>query len=240
MELADKYAYLGKTVLMTLLYIPLMPVGILISLVGIFFFYFIEKYNITRAYQKPPSIDSGITMGYIENFRLFIFIYAISVYAFLQDTYFVYFKFILFSIILYGVLVLIPYTRLFSIDLLKCIVLDKYDEQYFNFTTKYETENPITKKKANYKFAEKLLEKEIISHQEYSNLIAKLNEGDNVDLMEIYREKMNVDKKLIFNAIAKKPKKNNFVTSLKLKKTNKSLNNSKLDNKKSNQDEVRY
>lgn len=187
--MAEKYAFLGKTVLMSILYLPILPVGTVISLGGIILFYFVEKWNITQRYKKPPSIDSGITFGYLFSFRLFLFVYAISVYVFLQDTYLTYFDFALFSIILYGILTLIPYARIFQCDLLKVITIDDYEEEYFKFTTKYETQNPITKSKASYKLLTKLKEKGIVSDQEYSDYAKKLGEGEFIDLLEIYRDR---------------------------------------------------
>ena len=38
-----KYGYLGKTILLTLFYLSIFPVGVLISFVGLVIFYFIEK-----------------------------------------------------------------------------------------------------------------------------------------------------------------------------------------------------
>lgn len=189
MSLAQKYAFLGKTILMTILYIPLLPIGIIISLSGIILFYFIEKWNLTQRYKIPPKVDSEITFGYLYSFRLFLFVYAISVYVFLSDVYQSYFKFALFSIILYGVLVIIPYVRIFTCDLLKVVTKDFYEEEYFNFTTKYETQNPITKTSAYHKLLEKMKEQNIVTDEEYSDYARRLSEGEFVDLMEIYKIK---------------------------------------------------
>jgi hypothetical protein len=174
---------------MSILYLPILPVGVVISLGGIILFYFVEKWNITQRYKKPPSVDSGITFGYLFSFRLFLFVYSISVYVFLRDTYPYYFDFALFSIILYGIITLIPYARLFQCDLLKVVTVDDYEEEYFKFTTKYETQNPITKSKASHKLLGKLKEKGIVTDEEYSDYARRLGEGEFIDLLELYRDR---------------------------------------------------
>ena len=45
MDISYKYSYLAKTLLMTFLYIPIFPLGIVISLLGFIFGYFLEKFN---------------------------------------------------------------------------------------------------------------------------------------------------------------------------------------------------
>ena len=39
----EQFDYLGKTILMTFLFLPLFPLGAMISLFGICFFYAVEK-----------------------------------------------------------------------------------------------------------------------------------------------------------------------------------------------------
>ena len=46
MEIASKYSYITKTLLMSFLYMPIFPLGVLISLIGFIFGYFIEKFNL--------------------------------------------------------------------------------------------------------------------------------------------------------------------------------------------------
>lgn len=203
MYLALKYAFIGKTVLMAILYIPLLPLGVPISLAGLIFFYFVEKWNITQRYKRPPNIDASITFGYLYSFRFFLFVYAISFYVFYDGVYTNYFRFTLFSIIFYGVLVVIPYARVFKCDLLNLIEIGNYEEEYFNFTTKYETQNPVTKKKANFKFLSKLLEKGIISDKEYSDFAKRLGEGEFIDLIEFYRDRIGAKAKVQINNLVK-------------------------------------
>ena len=72
MYLAEKYAYIGKTFLMAILYIQLMPIGVIISFLGLSFFYIVEKYMVLNVYKKPPNIDALISFAYLENFRIFM------------------------------------------------------------------------------------------------------------------------------------------------------------------------
>lgn len=186
MDLADKYSYIGQTLLMSILYIPLLPVGCLISLIGLSVFYFIEKYNVTSSYKRPPQISSSITFAYISNFRLIIFVFAISIYSFYDGIYLNYFRFALFSIIAYGILILLPYTEFLTFDLIKAKTVDVYEENYFKFTTMYESENPITKKKSDENYLGKLLEKGIIDDETFKEYSVKLGKGEFVNLKQLY------------------------------------------------------
>lgn len=196
MNLALKYAYLGKTIFMTVFYIPLLPVGILISFCGLLLFYIIEKYNTTKFYKKPPSIQAEISLIYLKLFKLVIFLNAIGVYVFQSNMYENYFNFDLLSIIMFGVLVLIPLSEIFIRDFIQVSTNDKYEEEYFNFTTNYDTQNPMTKRNALVKILNKLFEKGIITHEEHSFYAERLSKGEILDLIELYKDKTGAKKKI--------------------------------------------
>src|SRR5438132_1441995 len=42
-DIAFKFSYIGKTILLTLLFIPLFPLGLFISIIGLIYAFFIEK-----------------------------------------------------------------------------------------------------------------------------------------------------------------------------------------------------
>lgn len=48
MDVALKYSHVIKTIILTCLYIPLLPVAVLISAVGLIFAYLVEKVKLTK------------------------------------------------------------------------------------------------------------------------------------------------------------------------------------------------
>lgn len=223
MSIALKYAYLGKTLLMTMLYIELFPLGTIISFIGLVLFYLIEKYNMIRVYKKPPTISATITFFHLSVFKFSIFAYAIGVYVCNSKNFTTYNNYSFISIVLFGVLSIVPIEKLFIRDYIGVKSLDFYEDEFFNFTSTYETTNPITKKKGLFKILEKMHKINVLDHNEYSNLACRLGNNEHVDLFEIYHEKigkknyMDVNSKLKLNKII-----NNSVKLAKcIDKTNK-------------------
>ena len=57
-NMPKRYAYLLKTLLLTALYAPAVPVVVPIAMVGVILLYFIEKLLIARSYAMPHNISS--------------------------------------------------------------------------------------------------------------------------------------------------------------------------------------
>jgi hypothetical protein len=74
MDLAYKYSYLVKTIAMCYFFLPIFPLGFIISFVGFIFGYFIEKFNFTHLYKRPEMLDEIITKEYSEYFVIILFI----------------------------------------------------------------------------------------------------------------------------------------------------------------------
>lgn len=199
-NIAYKYAYISKTILMTIFYIPILPCGIFISLTGMGLLYLIEKYKITNHYKKPPTISSEICFTYLDSFKIIVFIYSVSVYIFHNESpYSNYFNFSLFSIIFFGILLIIPYSNYMKIDLIKVNSIDNYEEEYFNFATNYEIQNPLTKRGCLYKILSRLKTRNVISEEEYNDYNCRLNNGEIIDLLEVYKDKTSSDSNVFNN-----------------------------------------
>ena len=65
MNIAAKYSYLVKTLLMSFFFSSVFPLGFGISLVGLIFAYWLEKFNFSKMYKKPEKLDKQITEYYI-------------------------------------------------------------------------------------------------------------------------------------------------------------------------------
>ena len=218
MNMSFKYSYLAKTLLMTLFYLPLLPVGTLISIAGIIFTYFIEKFNLVHTYKRPEMINYTLCMFYIRYFKFFIFVYAIGNWIFLseisdQNV------FGILSLIITGVICVFPFHSFLKCNFLaikEFEILDKdYYHYYFDFMRDYERTNPITRKKGNRNYIEKMKEKELISEEMFKEMTFQLAE-DNLNVIEAYyknnssqRPKINVNRPKN-NNLKNKNKANNY------------------------------
>ena len=157
MNIAAKYSYIGKTLLMSFLYVPIFPLGLGISLLGFILAYWLEKYNFANMYKKPEMLNRQIVEFYSNYFVLIFFVYGIGDYVFLRD---VYEKntWSLVNIIVFGALIILPYHQLLSIDFLKFeeskIHEQEYKEKYVDFLNDYERANPMTKKEGEMRYLE--------------------------------------------------------------------------------------
>ena len=186
MKISNKYSYLAKTLLMTFLYIPIFPLGILISLIGLLLAYYLEKYNFIYMYKRPEMLNSNLCEFYSNYFVLNYLMLAIGNYIFIKENN-ENDKWNIVNLNLFGLLILIPYNQIFSIDFIgikesQLKTAKTYDEVYFNFYNDYERTNPMTKKEGMKRFIYKLKEKG------YINTIdeAILKSINNINLMEIY------------------------------------------------------
>lgn len=192
--IAWKYAWLGKTVLLTVFYMPIFPLGAVFSFFGLLVWYWIEKYNVLYHYKRPEKIDGTITKTYVNTItRLVIFVYACSVWLFLSEVYKDHINWPLISIIIFGAFLIIPFSPL--IKGIACFQVSGFNEDkyydnniYFECGLTYEMTNPLTKYKGFEHYLEKLHEKNIITHDEMRQNIYKIREAPS-DIIELYYQK---------------------------------------------------
>ena len=226
MEIASKYSYIAKTLLMTFLYMPIFPISVFISLAGFVFGYFIEKFNFSKIYKRPEMLNSKICEFYSNYFILNFFMLCIGDYVFIKDVN----KeniWPLFNLIFFGVLILIPYNQIFSFDFIGIKESDlkkdeAYEDCYYNFYNDYERTNPMTKKEGVKHFFKKLSENGLISQNHYKIIIDNF---ENINLMETYyKARKNFNNSLIQrvflnlgknNWTNKKKRKSRFIENFK-------------------------
>ena len=186
MNLAYKYSYLAKTTAMCLFYFPIFPLGFIFSFVGFIFGYYLEKYNFTHLYRRPEMLDEIITEVYANYYIIIIFVGAIGDYFFL-DKDFNNNKWALANLILFGILIIIPYTKLFDYNY---VGINKSDYKnyslskvYFTFYNDYQRQNPLTKRIGLLNYLSELKKCDYLS--EYAYQVAKDN-IDQLNIMEIY------------------------------------------------------
>ncbi len=69
--------------------------------------------------------------------------------------------------------------------------MKEWDEVYFTFKEDFERCNPVTKKKGNMNYLEKLLEKKILTDDEFNTFREKINNKEDVNVVEIYNRKVS-------------------------------------------------
>ena len=242
MNVAAKYSYIGKTLLMSFLYVPIFPLGLGISLLGFILGYWLEKYNFSNMYKKPEMLNRQIVEFYSNYFVLILFVYGVGDYIFLND---VYEKktWSLVNIIVFGVMIILPYHQLLSIDYLKFeesqIHEKEYNDKYVDFLNDYERANPMTKKEGEMRYVEQLEKKHKINKKEGERRKKRIKEENALRYYNNYNNQVNNLNIPLNDFLADKGQENiNFiiVKGEELKEDNNvdSINNLKLNDNEEN------
>ena len=186
MDISYKYSYIAKTMLMTFLYVPIFPLGVIFSLLGLILGYILERFNFTHLYKRPEMLNQKMCEFYVNYFIVFLFDYGIGNWMFMSETFPIK-DWALVNIILFGLLIIIPYPHLFHCKFIEEseseINTKEYKDVYFSFYNDYERQNPLTKKQGLSNYLKRLLDDGKINRRTYS--IAKRN-IDNLNIMQMY------------------------------------------------------
>ena len=82
MDIASKYSYISMTLLMTMFYLPIFPLGVAITLLGLILAYFLEKFNFTHHYKRPEMLNEKLGEFYFNFFISIIVSYSLGDYFF--------------------------------------------------------------------------------------------------------------------------------------------------------------
>ena len=184
MDVAYKYSYLTKTISLSLFYMPIFPMGIIISFFGFIFGYILELHFFSNNYKKPEILDEIIAKVYADNFVVILFIGALGDYFFFND---IFKKWSLANIILFAILFALPYSKFGNFNFIGIdkseIINTPLSEVYLTFYTDYQRNNPLTKKIGLMNYLKKLKDKGFLSKNAFQ--IAQEN-IDKLNIMEIY------------------------------------------------------
>lgn len=75
-----KYPVLIKTMWLTALYAPLIPIGIPISIVALFIYYWVEKYLVLRRFKRPAIISASLNKEMTELLEMVPFLMAVIIF----------------------------------------------------------------------------------------------------------------------------------------------------------------
>ena len=185
-KIAYKYSYLAKTMAMTLFYLPIFPAGFIISVLGFILGYFLELYNFTHIYKRPEMLDEIIAKVYADYFIVILFIGGIGDFIFFHEI-FPNNKMSLANIIIFGLLIIIPYTKFINCNFVGMNKSEYHEyplsKVYFAFYNDYERQNPFTKREGLLNYLTLLKDNDYLSDNAFK--IAKDN-IENLNIMEIY------------------------------------------------------
>ena len=192
MKISYKYSYLSKTTLLTLFCMPIFPFGIIISIIGLGFGYFLELFNFTHIYNKPEMINEKICLFYMEYFTIYICVFVLGDLIF-AESIFSSEVWIIVNLIIFLILSILPYTKLLDLDCLKFNSKNNnntnFEDLYFSFYNDYQRQNPITKIDGLKNYINKLRINGFISQKVYNFSYMNI---DTINVMELYyRSKMN-------------------------------------------------
>ena len=176
MNVAVKYCYLIKTLLMSLIFAPIFPLGFGISLIGFIFAYWLEKFNFSKMYKKPEKLGKQITEYYVTFFIIIFLAYGWGSLYFLEESD----KWINIIISLFSILLLLPLNLCFHQDILNIkkwtIHRKTYDDKYLDFITDCERTNPMTRIEGEMRYLDKLEENNRINKIEKDKIKKKIKE----------------------------------------------------------------
>ena len=74
-NIADSYSYISRTLFLTAWYASVAPLGVFISLVGLFINYWVDKIKLLRFQSTPESVSAKVISTVINNLELLPLMY---------------------------------------------------------------------------------------------------------------------------------------------------------------------
>ena len=187
-DLAYKYSYLAKTLLMTFFYLPLFPIGLVITMLGFILGFYLEKFNIGHIYKRPEMMNETICKYYTSFFEVNFFMLALGDFIFLKDKYHTnYWQYI--NLVVFLLLIILPYGPYLELNFLGInqskINKQSYSDMYFTFFNDYERMNPLTIKTGRINYLKRLKDLNYLSEEEYQ---AKKKHIEKLSILEINLE----------------------------------------------------
>ena len=135
-NLAYKYSYLSKTLLMTFFYLPLFPLGIAFSMCGFILGFYLEKFNMGHRYKRPQMMNKTICKFYTNFFEVNFLMLVLGDYIFLRAKYMTnYWTYI--NLVIFLILLILPFGHYLKFNFLginQSYVLDKDKEQKYTYS----------------------------------------------------------------------------------------------------------
>ncbi|KAL4500435.1 hypothetical protein ABPG72_003386 [Tetrahymena utriculariae] len=145
-----RYADTTKTMWLTFFFSPLVPVCTFISLLGMIFYYFIDKYNLIYRRTVKESIGFGLSFEMLELIEYNVFLHCMGnfIFRWILGQYIDYFSLGLFGLSVIFILLPLELINEWFFEIVSLQEIKPYKQIKDQFDTDYERENPITKHKA--------------------------------------------------------------------------------------------
>ena len=173
-DMGQRYANMNKTVLLTFLYAPLIPVAYLFALIAIILEYWTFKYLLLRRHSWPQRLSGDLAKAMFNILPWSVLLYSIMNYIYMlslnpsqSELAFIW------------MLVMLAYTFLplelitdhfVKKDLNIWANNKKYDDVALTFVQDYDTMNPITSSEGHKRYAELLVEKNLVDQDKIDEL----------------------------------------------------------------------
>jgi hypothetical protein len=166
-DMPQRYANSFKTLIVTLSYAPILPLGILISIVGIIVQYWVDKMLLIKRHSRPARLSGALADAMVRIIPFAILIYAIMNYVFMwklnsEDSYVAFVW--MWIVVSYFVL---PINMMLSCCRKKDISLFQSNQEDFetasvDFVDDYDRCNPVTAEKAYAAYLDFLVKRNMI------------------------------------------------------------------------------
>ena len=202
MNISFQYSFLSNLILMTFFYMPIFPLGPVITLIGVILNYFVEKFKILKIYKKPEKLNEEITYFYIDFFIITFIVWAIGNYLFFSGSHSSHF-FEIFNLIFYLFVLCVPYTYLirkfdFSSSNSKNNTIS-YENAFLDFIADYERLNPKTQLQGAYKYIDRLVKKEWLTKEMGEKAKEKITSTNIKTLYYFIRQTYKIENTIVRN-----------------------------------------
>ena len=175
-DMAQRFANICKTILLTFCYAPLVPVAFLFSACAIFFEYWVFKYLLLRRHSWPKKLSGDLAKAVFNIIPLSVLLYAVMNFVYMN-----YLNPDQSELAFIWMLVMIGYNFLpLEIFTTFCIKKDvsiweltsseKYEEMALTFVEDYDKLNPITASEGHKRYAELMLKKNVVNKDEFEQM----------------------------------------------------------------------
>ena len=176
-DMAQRYANVMKTMLVTFFYAPIIPLGFLISIVAIVLEYWMDKYLLLRRHSRPNRLSGDLSMYMTKIIPWGVLLYAVMNFVYMDILNPDNSGPALACLIVVVVYIFIPIELLFGCC--KKVDVDKFEKMYegefyedsaVHFIDDYDRENPITNNEGWKWYIELLERKKVVEDEKINNL----------------------------------------------------------------------
>lgn len=73
-DMSKKYSEVFKLMWITFLYVELIPLGSFLTIIGIVFYYWVDKYNFVKSCTRKPGISGKMTLLAVKSIDMTLFL----------------------------------------------------------------------------------------------------------------------------------------------------------------------